>query len=63
VDPTDESVRTICPSHGLQAVEMTGKRVRKTFQTADAATRWLVGALHHLSGVSSPGACSDGGLV
>jgi hypothetical protein len=45
VDPTDESVRSICPSHGLQAVEMTGKRVRKTIQKANRPSDGWVGAL------------------
>jgi hypothetical protein len=44
VDPTDELVRTICPSHDLQAVELTGKRVRKTFQVSVVAKRRLRGS-------------------
>jgi hypothetical protein len=44
VDPTDELVRTICRSQDLQAVEMTGKRVRRNFQTSTEATKWLGGS-------------------
>jgi hypothetical protein len=44
VDPTDESVRTICRSQDLPAVETTGKRVRKTFPTSAEATNWLGGS-------------------
>jgi hypothetical protein len=43
VDLSDELERTICRSQDLSVVEMTGQRVRLTFQTWAEATKWLNG--------------------
>jgi hypothetical protein len=43
VDPSDELECTICRLQDLSAVEMTGQRVRLTFQTWADATKWLNG--------------------